>query len=53
MIAVLLSLVVDLTNDETRRRGDVDDWDDVWEQWDGEDCCCGSVEDSESFEFEL
>ena len=50
VIAVLL--VVDLTNDETRR-GDVDDWDDVWEQWDDEDCCCGSVEDSESFEFEL
>ena len=29
-----------------------DDWDDVWEQWDDEDCC-DSAEDSGNFEFEL
>ena len=30
----------------------MDDWDDVWEQWDNEDCC-DSAEDSGNFEFEL
>ena len=30
----------------------MDDWDDVWEQWDNEDCC-DSAEDSGHFEFEL
>ena len=29
-----------------------DDWDDVWEQWNDEDCC-DSAEDSGNFEFEL
>ena len=29
-----------------------DCWDDVWEQWDDDDCC-DSAEDSGNFEFEL
>ena len=30
----------------------MDDWDDVWEQWNNEDCC-DRAEDSGNFEFEL
>ena len=30
----------------------MDDWDDVWEQWNDEDCC-DSAEDSGNFEFDF